>query len=38
MAGTEEIMIELDGISKTFSTKEHQVEAVKEVTLHIKEK
>ena len=31
-------MIELDGISKTFSTKEHQVEAVKEVTLHIKEK
>ena len=38
MAGTEEIMIELDGISKTFSTKEHQVEAVKEVTLHLKEK
>lgn len=38
MAGREEIMIELDGISKTFSTKEHQVEAVKEVTLHIKEK
>lgn len=30
-------MIELEGISKTFKSKEHQVEAVKNVTLHIKE-
>lgn len=30
-------MIELEGISKTFKSKEHQVEAVRNVTLHIKE-
>ncbi|MBQ8826333.1 MAG: ATP-binding cassette domain-containing protein, partial [Oscillospiraceae bacterium] len=28
-------MIELEGISKTFAAKGHQVEAVRDVTLHI---
>ena len=30
-------MIELEGISKTFKSKEHKVEAVRNVTIHIKE-